>query len=361
MASKTQILNVLPKTRLLEIAREYDVSGLSARRKADIAKALARKRSIPMTEVFDFLKRDELKAICRELGLDDRGKEKALISERIINALGPRTRKWDYPDKFTAGGLTFEYHQETAAWYAEYEDEEFGIYLMNGPDTENDWASPDPNSDKPEWGGLLYSLEDIVEVPNLMQSVVQDVRQLPFFAKAQPVENIESGSGDIGNSAKDPETSALKDAVEEVKYVEMATELVIRKVRTPAIQVFIDRLPNTEPQEWQPTVEKFAQRWIESKSIDKEATIWFWGSSAMYYGDGLTESLWAEFAVPFGFGTGFFDFLLIKLKELWGSAAVKISSYVVVDTSEGWSVLCHVKDGKVWQPVDPITWIEVKS
>lgn len=357
MASRSQILGVLTKARLLNIAWKFDVTGLSALRKADIVNTLARKLSIPMEEVLDSLKRDELKAICQRLGLDDSGKKKSPLIERIIKASGRRKPKKSYPDEFHAGGLTFEYDEEAGAWYAEYEDDEFGIYLMNGPDTENDWASPEQTSNKPEWNGEFYSLEDFTDDPGLMQRVGEDLRQHPFFAKAEPLEEIESV--DTSKGETDLETLEFENDSDK-DYVEMTPDLVLRKTTTPAIQVFIDHLPDTEPQDWQPTVRKFTKEWIESNDFEKEGTIWFWGTNAVYQGADIVQPAWAEFAVPFGFGSGFFDFLLRSLKRLWGSA-VKISSYVVVNISEGWSVLCHAKDGKVWQQIDPITWIEFTS
>lgn len=295
MAIRSQILGVLTKARLLDIAWEFDVSGLSALRKADIVSTLARRRSILMEEVLGLLKRDELKAICQELGLDDSGKEKALLIERITKASGCRK-----------------------------------------PKKQKDLSK---SKDK-------RSAEE-----------TRDTHQVPFFSKAQPLEEIKAGDTD-----KDGGDSGISrfENEDDGHYVELAPDLVLRKTTTPAIQVFIDYLPDTEPEEWQPTVCKLTKEWVESNDLEKEATIWFWGSKAVYQQAGVNEIAWAEFAVPFGFGSGFFDFLLRSLKRLWGSA-VQISSYVVVNTSEGWNVLCHVKDGKIWQQIDPIKWLEFKS
>lgn len=298
MATRSQILGVLTKARLLEIAWEFDVSGLSALRKADIVSTLARERSIPMEEVLDLLKRDELKAICQELGLDDSGKEKALLIERITKASGRRKPKKDKEPSFLA-------------------------------------KSKDKGS----------------------AEEAKDTHQVPFFSKSQPPEEIEPG--DTDKDKRDFEISRFENE-DDGHYVEMTPDLVLRKTTTPAIQVFIDYLPDTEPEEWQPTVCKLTKGWVESNDFEKEGTIWFWGSNAVYQRAGVNEIAWAEFAVPFGFGSGFFDFLLRSLKRLWGSA-VKISSYVVVNTSEGWNVLCHVKGGKIWQQIDPITWLEFTS
>lgn len=298
MASRSQILGALTKQRLLNIAWKFDFTGLSALRKADIVSTLARKRSILMEEVLELLKRDELKAICQELGLDDSGKKKAPLIERITKASGCRKPKKQKEPSFLSKSKDKRSAEET-----------------------------------------------------------KDTHQTPFFSKAQHLEEIEPGDTD-----KDGGDFGISDFENEDDghYVEMTPDLVLRKTTTPAIQVFIDYLPDTEPQDWQPTVRKFTKEWVESKDFEKEGTIWFWGSNAVYQQNGVNEIAWAEFAVPFGFGSGFFDFLLRRLKRLWGSA-VKISSYVVVNISEGWSVLCHVKDGKVWQQIDPITWIEFTS
>ncbi len=84
MVRRKDILESLTRVRLLDLARTLDVPGLSGQAKGIIADTLARKRSISTEALLGQLKRDELKAICRAAGLDDSGRNKALIIRRIL-------------------------------------------------------------------------------------------------------------------------------------------------------------------------------------------------------------------------------------------------------------------------------------
>jgi adenine-specific DNA-methyltransferase len=86
MSRKRQILEAISRATLLDVARTYEITGLTALQKAEIVDTLAGSRSV---QPEDFLttptfSRDDLKAICRELGLDDSGREKAAIVDRIL-------------------------------------------------------------------------------------------------------------------------------------------------------------------------------------------------------------------------------------------------------------------------------------
>jgi len=86
MSRKRQILEAISRAKLLEIARTYEITGLTALQKAEIVDALASSRTV---QPEDFLttpafNRDDLKSICREIGLDESGREKASIVDRIL-------------------------------------------------------------------------------------------------------------------------------------------------------------------------------------------------------------------------------------------------------------------------------------
>ncbi len=77
-------LSVLTKPRLLEIAAALSL-GLPGRLlKAELVNAIAASPRAPFPRILELLKRDELKAICRAEGIDDSGREKALIADRIL-------------------------------------------------------------------------------------------------------------------------------------------------------------------------------------------------------------------------------------------------------------------------------------
>ncbi len=77
-------LGVLTKPRLLEIGGALGL-GLPGRLlKLELVGAIAASPRAPFPRILELLRRDELKAICRAVGLDDSGREKAVIADRIL-------------------------------------------------------------------------------------------------------------------------------------------------------------------------------------------------------------------------------------------------------------------------------------
>ncbi len=77
-------LGVLTKPRLLEIAAALGL-GLPGRLlKVELVVASAASPRAPLPRSRELLSRNELKAFCRAAGLDDSGREKAVIAERIF-------------------------------------------------------------------------------------------------------------------------------------------------------------------------------------------------------------------------------------------------------------------------------------
>jgi len=82
-ANKKTILKSLTRARLIELAQGLDIGGLTGKSKSDIIGALARRRSVTVPDLLSRLSRDELKEACRQAGLDDSGREKAVLIARI--------------------------------------------------------------------------------------------------------------------------------------------------------------------------------------------------------------------------------------------------------------------------------------
>ncbi len=77
-------LGILTKPRLLEIAAALGL-GLPGRLlKSELVNAIAASPRAPFPRILELLMRNELKAICRAAGIDDSGREKALIADRIL-------------------------------------------------------------------------------------------------------------------------------------------------------------------------------------------------------------------------------------------------------------------------------------
>lgn len=84
MASKRKILEAMTKSGLLDIARHYEITGLTAQSKANIVDALAGSRKVQPDEFLTLFGRDDLKGLCQALSLDESGREKQLLIDRLM-------------------------------------------------------------------------------------------------------------------------------------------------------------------------------------------------------------------------------------------------------------------------------------
>jgi hypothetical protein len=74
-----QLLEKLSRTRLLELAGQMNISGVSGKKKDEIVGAF----DCPLETILALLKRDELKELCRSFDLDDSGREKGALIARL--------------------------------------------------------------------------------------------------------------------------------------------------------------------------------------------------------------------------------------------------------------------------------------
>ncbi len=77
-------LGTLSRPRLLEIAGAFGLGASTRHRKSELVDALASSPRSSFPRILELLRRDELKAICRVAGIDDAGREKARIVDRIL-------------------------------------------------------------------------------------------------------------------------------------------------------------------------------------------------------------------------------------------------------------------------------------
>jgi hypothetical protein len=87
MTKKQRLLSTLTRQRLLEIANQFEIFGLTSYVKDDIISTVSRKHSVTIKELLNQLSRDELKSICFEFGLDESGKEKNRLVNRIFESI----------------------------------------------------------------------------------------------------------------------------------------------------------------------------------------------------------------------------------------------------------------------------------
>jgi len=85
MAKKNRILSCLTRAYLIEIAYDYEITGVSGLKKDDIVRTLSRKRSVKIEEVLEGLSLSDLKTVCQGVGVDDTGRKKALLVDRLLD------------------------------------------------------------------------------------------------------------------------------------------------------------------------------------------------------------------------------------------------------------------------------------
>jgi hypothetical protein len=88
--SKRSVLGVLTRPILLGLADAIELAVPRAAAKPDLIDAIAAAKRAPLPKILDLLKRDDLKEICRAHGLDDAGREKALLRDRILDGGDPQ-------------------------------------------------------------------------------------------------------------------------------------------------------------------------------------------------------------------------------------------------------------------------------
>jgi hypothetical protein len=84
MPSKRQVLGLLTRPELQDIADRYQLDVADRRVRDDLIEAAAAGRKVSLGEVLADYARDRLKELCRSLDLDDSGKEKAPLVERLV-------------------------------------------------------------------------------------------------------------------------------------------------------------------------------------------------------------------------------------------------------------------------------------
>ncbi len=100
-----QTLATLSKAQLREIAESFELAVPGTLRKDALIELLARSRRASFERILETLKRAGLKGICRVAGLDDSGREKAAIIDRILDreALAAQPGEAPVPAPYAAG------------------------------------------------------------------------------------------------------------------------------------------------------------------------------------------------------------------------------------------------------------------
>jgi type I restriction enzyme M protein len=86
MPSKRDVLAHLTRDELLATADRFELEVADRRVREQIFEAVASSKRAGLADALAPLSRDRLKEVCRALGLDDAGKEKAVLVERLTGA-----------------------------------------------------------------------------------------------------------------------------------------------------------------------------------------------------------------------------------------------------------------------------------
>lgn len=84
MPSKRQILELLPREELTAAMDRFELAVPDRRVRSQLIDALAKSRKAALPAILEQLPHNRLKQLCRELGLDDRGRSKADLVARLL-------------------------------------------------------------------------------------------------------------------------------------------------------------------------------------------------------------------------------------------------------------------------------------
>lgn len=83
MPTKRQVLETLNRNELLAVVERHQLEVADRRVRDQLLDAITASRKVALADALAPLSRDRLKELCRELGLDDAGREKAQLVERL--------------------------------------------------------------------------------------------------------------------------------------------------------------------------------------------------------------------------------------------------------------------------------------
>ncbi|HIQ20926.1 MAG TPA: hypothetical protein EYH34_06795 [Planctomycetes bacterium] len=93
MIRKRKLLSSSTRQALLEIAYELEIPGLTGKNRDQIVDSLAGSRRASAQDILELLTRDELESVCRKLGLDETGRAKQVLIDRLLGRDERRPRR----------------------------------------------------------------------------------------------------------------------------------------------------------------------------------------------------------------------------------------------------------------------------
>ncbi len=91
MRTKRQILELLNRNELVDLADRFELAVEDRRLKNQLVDAAASSWKVALPKILGDYSCDRLKGLCVALDVDDSGREKSVLVERLVSgALGPR-------------------------------------------------------------------------------------------------------------------------------------------------------------------------------------------------------------------------------------------------------------------------------
>ena len=200
----------------------------------------------------------------------------------------------------------------------------------------------------------------------------------------------------------------------EMRYVTRNFPNLVLPNRKPVCPIEIDVTALSDNEEyrdagWEELIRTITATWVKQHAYAGKGTIWAWGSPSVNFGH---QSFSMFYAVS-GMSTNFRKFLDEKIRVLGASCktherrsasplrliselefrsmeppcssfnpenGLKVglpiihpefckrllgkyvrpnSDYVTPSLEDGWNAICHIEDGKAWEPLDPTLWQEI--
>jgi len=92
MPLKRDLLAQFSREELVSIVDQFELDAPNRRKKDDLIDVMASSKRATVAEILPNLSRDRLKELCRAFDLDDSGKDKATIVQRLIGTGSPSNK-----------------------------------------------------------------------------------------------------------------------------------------------------------------------------------------------------------------------------------------------------------------------------
>jgi len=107
---------------------------------------------------------------------------------------------------------------------------------------------------------------------------------------------------------------------------------------------------------WEDMIRTITATWVKQQRFTGRGTIWAWGTPSANFGYQNFSMFYAVLGMP----ASFRKFMGRKIRVL-GKHVRPDSDYVIPSLEDGWNAICHVEDGKAWEPIDPSLWQEIND